>query len=179
MDESTLIAVGMNGRVLPRERGFPARILSVGTYGMKNPKWLTGIEVVDSPYQGYWEQRGWSKKAIVKTGSRIDVPRDGSSVPGPTTIAGIAFAGDRGISTVEVSTDGGARWAETNLKRELSPVAWRLWRYPWAPLGKPGGAHILVRAVDGRGGVQTTEAAAPHPAGASGLDSTSVDVEPA
>ena len=49
MDERTLLAVGMNGRVLPRAHGFPVRVLAVGTYGMKNPKWVTGIEVVDAP----------------------------------------------------------------------------------------------------------------------------------
>ena len=66
MDETTLVAIGLNGHVLPRAHGFPARILSVGTYGMKNPKWLESIEVVDRPYQGFWERRGWSKTAVVK-----------------------------------------------------------------------------------------------------------------
>ena len=98
MDDTTLIAIGMNGRELPRAHGFPARLLSVGTYGMKNPKWLTSIEVVDRPYQGYWEQRGWNKQAIVKTGSRVDVPHSGSVVGREATLAGVAFAGDRGIS---------------------------------------------------------------------------------
>src|SRR5438034_257330 len=74
MDQTTLIAFGMNDFVLPRAHGFPARVLGVGTYGMKNPKWLTNIEVVDRPYQGFWEQRGWSKPALVKTTSRIDTP---------------------------------------------------------------------------------------------------------
>ena len=76
LDETTLIAFGMNDFVLPRAHGFPARVLGVGTYGMKNPKWLTNIEVVDRPYQGFWEQRGWSKPALVKTTSRIDTPEE-------------------------------------------------------------------------------------------------------
>lgn len=174
MDESTLIAVGMNGRVLPREHGFPARVLSVGTYGMKNPKWLTGIEVMDSPYRGYWEQRGWSKRAIVKTGSRIDVPRDGSSVSGPTTVAGVAFAGDRGISRVEVSTDGGGTWRAGELKRPLSPLTWRLWRFDWTPPDGSGRNGILARAYDGRGVAQIHIPADPHPDGASGYDGLTI-----
>jgi DMSO/TMAO reductase YedYZ molybdopterin-dependent catalytic subunit len=175
MDESTLIAIGMNDHVLPREHGFPARLLSVGTYGMKNPKWLTGIEVVDRPYQGYWENRGWTKAAIVKTGSRIDVPPEGDVARGPVDIAGVAFAGDRGISTVEVSTDGGAGWHQAQLKRALSPVAWRLWKYRWTPSGPAGRDRILVRARDGRGMIQTPQVAAPHPTGASGYDGISID----
>ena len=85
MDERTLLAVGMNGRVLPRAHGFPVRVLTVGTYGMKNPKWVTDIEVVDAPYQGFWEQRGWSKLAMVKTGSRVDTPADGGVVRAPVS----------------------------------------------------------------------------------------------
>jgi DMSO/TMAO reductase YedYZ molybdopterin-dependent catalytic subunit len=176
MDPSTLIALGMNDHVLPRAHGFPARLLSVGTYGMKNPKWLTGIEVVDRPYQGYWEQRGWSKRAIVKTGSRIDTPAPGVQVRGGVAIAGIAFAGDRGISRVEVSTDGGRSWAPAQIKRALSPLSWRLWLYRWRPQGR-GQAGVLVRAYDTRGMVQTDQLAPPHPDGASGYDAITVRYE--
>jgi DMSO/TMAO reductase YedYZ molybdopterin-dependent catalytic subunit len=142
---------------------------------MKNPKWLVRMDVVDRPYQGFWEQRGWSKAATVRTWSRIDVPRGNEPVGGgaPVTMAGIAFAGDRGISQVQVSADGGASWHDAELKRPLSPLTWRLWRYRW-PSAPPGGTPVLVRAVDGRGGVQTRAMAAPHPSGATGYDSVSL-----
>ena len=173
MDESTLLAIGMNDRVLPRAHGFPVRVLSVGTYGMKNPKWLVGMEVVDRPYDGYWEQRGWSKTAVVKTMSRIDVPGSGSQVRGTTTFAGVAFAGDRGISRVDVSTDGGKTWSPANLETALSPLTWRRWLLRWSPQ-RGGKSGILVRAYDGQGLVQTPKHAAPHPAGASGYDAITV-----
>src|SRR5207302_11230982 len=133
MDPSTLIAIGMNGHVLPRAHGYPARLLSVGTYGMKNPKWLTGIQVVDRPFAGYWEQRGWAKLPTVETESRIDIPTNGAVVGRATTIAGVAFAADRGISRVELTTDGGRNWAPAELKTALGPYTWRLWRYRWTP----------------------------------------------
>ena len=170
MDDTTLIAIGMNGRELPRAHGFPARLLSVGTYGMKNPKWLTSIEVVDRPYQGYWEQRGWNKQAIVKTGSRVDVPHSGSVVGREATLAGVAFAGDRGISKIEVSTDAGHTWQRADLKTALGTYTWRQWRYLWTPSGR-GGSIIGVRATDGTGAVQTSMGAAPFPNGSSGYDS--------
>ena len=169
MDPSTLIAIGMNDHVLPRAHGFPARLLSVGTYGMKNPKWLTSIEVVGAPYQGYWEQRGWSKPAIVETGSRIDVPSGDAVVGRAATIAGVAFAGDRGISRVEVSTDAGRTWNTAELKTALGPYTWRLWRYRWTPDGA-GRFAILVRAFDGTGRPQTGRLADPYPRGATGYD---------
>ena len=173
MDESTLLAIGMNDHVLPRAHGFPVRVLSVGTYGMKNPKWLTGMEVVDLPYQGYWEQRGWSKPAVVKTMSRIDVPRPGSWVTAPTPVAGIAFGGDRGISRVEVSTDGGKTWTAAELETALSPLTWRRWLLRWDGFGG-GHTGILVRAYDGRGILQSARYAAPHPNGASGYHAITV-----
>jgi DMSO/TMAO reductase YedYZ molybdopterin-dependent catalytic subunit len=179
MDPSTLIAIGMNDHVLPRAHGFPARVLSTGTYGMKNPKWLMSIEVLNRPYVGYWERRGWSKQAIVKTESRIDVPSGGADVPDSVSIAGVAFAGDRGISKVEVSTDGGSTWTAAILKSPLSSLTWRLWRYVWNPVvfkggGNAGQAGILVRAYDGAGTLQTEQLAAPHPDGASGYDAITV-----
>ena len=173
MDQSTLLAIGMNDHVLPRAHGFPVRVLSIGTYGMKNPKWLTGIEVVDRPYTGYWEQRGWSKPAVVKTMSRIDAPGGGGSVPTRLAVAGVAFAGDRGISRVEVSTDGGATWAPAQLETALSSFTWRRWL---VRLTRPaqGKFDILARAYDERGVPQTPRRAAPHPSGASGYDAITV-----
>ena len=70
----TLLAYEMNGEQLPSKHGFPARLLVGGLYGMKNPKWITRIELVDYNFQGYWMQRGWSDPAPYKTSSRIDVP---------------------------------------------------------------------------------------------------------
>jgi DMSO/TMAO reductase YedYZ molybdopterin-dependent catalytic subunit len=170
MAESTLVAVGMNGKVLPRAHGFPARLLTLGTYGIKNPKWLTEIEVVDEPYDGFWEQRGWSKAAIVKTGARIDIPKDGVTGDETVTAGGVAFAGARGISKVEVSTDGGATWNEAQLKTALTEHTWRLWLYTWAPSAEDVGP-LVVRAYDGDGARQAATVMDPYPSGASGYHS--------
>ena len=169
MRPDTLVVIGMNRQMLPRAHGFPARLLVPGLYGMKQPKWLERIDVVDRPYRGYWEVRGWSKAAVVKTGSRID-----TAVPYPEqsadyVVAGVAFAGDRGISGVEVSLDGGATWDDAQLKTPLSGTTWRLWRYPFHQ--QPDGAAsitILARATDGDGRLQIQTVADPHPNGASG-----------
>lgn len=171
MRPTTLVAIGMNGRVLPREHGFPARLLAPGHYGMKQPKWLEAIEVVDRPHTGYWEERGWSKAAVVKTTTRIDTA---ATAGGSLMIAGMAFAGDRGISRVEVSTDGGGTWAEAELKTALSTHTWRLWRFPFEPAGE-GPFRVLARAEDGEGNVQIQQVAPPHPSGASGYDEVEID----
>ncbi|MDP9296448.1 MAG: molybdopterin-dependent oxidoreductase [Actinomycetota bacterium] len=176
MDDSTLIAIGMNGHVLPRSHGFPARVLSVGTYGMKNPKWLESIVVVDRPYQGFWEQRGWTKQAVVKTSARIDTPIDGAQLPPKVTVAGVAFAGDRGVSKVEVSTDGGRGWHPAELRTALGPYTWRQWLYRFSPQETSGQATILARAYDGAGMRQSPVEAQPYPSGSSGYDAASVSL---
>lgn len=165
-DPDTLIAYGMDGRALSVAHGFPARILSAGTYGMKNPKWLVEIELVTSPYDGFWETRGWSKAAMVKTWCRIDTPPSGRRGEGARPIAGVAFAGDRGVSRVEVSTDDGVTWSRAELEPALSPLSWVRWRFDWVP-ARTGLHTIRARARDGDGVVQTSEFAPPHPDGAS------------
>jgi DMSO/TMAO reductase YedYZ molybdopterin-dependent catalytic subunit len=175
MDESTLIAIGMNGHVLPRAHGFPARLLSTGTYGYKNPKWLTEIEVVTNPYTGFWQHRGWDKEGRVNTMSRIDVPESGDVPAGPVTIGGIAFAADRGVARVEISDDDGRTWHEARLKTALSDVTWRLWLLEWEPPGS-GEYELLVRAQDGTGAVQISRHASPFPSGSTGYDAVTVTV---
>lgn len=175
LEDTTLVVFGMNGEALPRAHGFPARIIVPGIYGMKNVKWLTRIETVDRDYQGYWMIRGWSDLARVKTQSRIDVPFEGESTKADSHLAGIAWAGDRGISRVEVSEDGGRTWRPATLKREMSTLTWRLWA---ADIEAGKGRHqVMVRSTDGGGEVQESDVTAPHPAGASGFDTVTFEVE--
>jgi DMSO/TMAO reductase YedYZ molybdopterin-dependent catalytic subunit len=174
LDPTTVVAYGMNGRSLPRAHGFPARVIVPGIYGMKNVKWLRRVEVVDYDYRGYWQRAdGWDNLAEVKTASRIDVPADLATVGGGALVAGVAWAGDRGVRGVEVSADGGRSWTPAVLRRELAAAAWRQWRLPWRPSG-PGRVVLRVRAVDGRGVLQAAEQQPPHPSGASGYDQVDV-----
>jgi DMSO/TMAO reductase YedYZ molybdopterin-dependent catalytic subunit len=174
LDPATVVAYGMNDRSLPRAHGFPARIIAPGIYGMKQVKWLERIEVVDYDYRGYWQRSdGWDNLAEIKTASRIDVPAELTAVDGEIVVAGLAWAGDRGIRRVEVSLDGGSTWLPATLRRELAPAAWRQWRLPLPP-GGTGRRTIKVRAVDGRGDLQTARQAPPHPSGASGYHEVDV-----
>jgi DMSO/TMAO reductase YedYZ molybdopterin-dependent catalytic subunit len=174
LEPTTVVAYGMNDRSLPRAHGYPARIIVPGIYGMKNVKWLERIEVVDYDYLGYWQRSdGWDNIAEVKTASRIDVPAELTPVPGSGVIAGVAWAGDRGIRRVEVSLDGGATWTSAILRRELARAAWRQWRFPLRP-GGPRRLKLEVRAVDGDGATQTAVQAPPHPSGASGYHEVEV-----
>ena len=171
-----LVAYDLDGAPLPAAHGFPARILIPGHYGMKGPKWLDSIEAVAGVVNGYWENQGWDRDAVVKTMSRIDVPAAGAIVRGAIEMSGVAFAGSRGISRVEVSTDGGAGWTDAQLKQPpLSQLAWTLWTYSWKPAAE-GQRRLQVRATDGEGRVQTSEVQPSYADGASGYHTISVSV---
>ena len=171
-----LVAYQLDGEPLPMKHGYPARILIPGRYGMKGPKWLTEIDLVDRESGGYWEQRGWDHNAVVRTMSRIDVPADGEIVKSKgVDIDGIAYAGTRGISKVEVSTDGGKSWADTMLTAPLSPLTWVLWQLRWTPAAE-GSYHLMVRATDGAGAVQESAQSDSYPNGSSGYHAIHVSV---
>ncbi len=170
-----IVAYLLDGARLPAAHGFPARLLVPGRYGMKGPKWLDEIELTADLVRGYWEGQGWDQDAIVKPTSRIDTPRDRDILPaGPTVVAGIAYAGRRGISMVEVSADGGRRWSEAALRTPLSPLAWTLWSFSWP--AERGEHDLVVRARDGTGRLQDPAAMPSFPAGASGLHHVRVSV---
>jgi DMSO/TMAO reductase YedYZ molybdopterin-dependent catalytic subunit len=171
-----IVAYELDGAPLPMSHGFPARMIIPGHYGMKGPKWLDSIDLVNHESGGYWEQQGWDHNAIVKTTARIDVPRDGDLVKlGPVSVAGVAFAGTRGISQVEVSTDGGSTWKSASFKAPLSPLTWVLWTFDWTP-AREGAYRLMVRATDGMGAAQDSRGAASYPSGASGYHTVQIDI---
>ena len=178
LDPTTIVAHTMNGEPLTKEHGFPARLLLSGRYGIKNPKWLTALLPIAQPYNGYWEQRGWNKDGFVRTFSRLDLPQDGAVVPagGPYPfIRGVAYAGSRGITKVEISFDGGRTWDVTQLRRVLPTDNWMPFTYVWTPPG-PGAYDVVVRAYDGDGSLQDATERDSFPDGATGLHRTSIKV---
>ncbi len=169
MDPTTLVVYEMNGAPLPQRHGYPVRVIVPGMYGEKNVKWVTRIEVVDHPVKGFYAQQGWGPNFIIPTRSRIDVPDGSASLPAhmPTTIRGIAFGGDRGISRVEVSTDDGATWQEARIDYPGTRLSWALWSLAWTP-PQPGMYRLIVRATDGAGALQIAELHDIVPQGATG-----------
>ncbi len=151
MDPTTLLAYKMNGAPLPQEHGAPVRVLIANRYGMKQPKWLTSIEVVNPEFTGYWGQQGRSISGIVKTNSAFSLEaKDGAVV----VLGGWAFAGSRGISKVEISADGGKTWSPAAVKEALGENCWQFWAAEWKPPA-PGEYSLKVRAIDGKGVMQS------------------------
>ncbi len=173
---TTLLATHLNGSPLPSEHGFPARVLVTGHYGMKNPKWLTGIYLQRGPYQGYWEQQGWNAAAVPHIFSRFDFPAGSTRLsPGRRyLVSGIAYGASRGIGAVEVSFDGGSTWHPARLQPTVGTYAWTVWSLPWTPA--PGLFSLVVRAADHSGRFQTAAASGSYPNGATGYQQVVVVV---
>ena len=176
MQSDVLIAHRMNGVPLPPGHGFPARIIVPGMYGMKHVQWLTEIELVAKDYQGYFQRQGWSEDATVQTRSWITDPQEGDELPPRSLMMkGFAFAGIRGIRSVELSLDGGTTWQPSELQPALSPFSWVFWNYEWSP-PKPGTYRLQVRATDGTGVRQSALEQQPFPKGGAGLQEISFSV---
>jgi hypothetical protein len=143
---------------------------------MKGPKWLDHIEVAAAEGGGLWEQEGWNPAAAVRTTSRIDAPREGAVLRRATIpLAGVAFAGARGIQAVEWSSDAGRSWSRAELTPALSLLTWVLWHATWTPAAD-GTYTLMVRARDGVGALQSGASQPSYPAGASGYHRVHVAV---
>jgi DMSO/TMAO reductase YedYZ molybdopterin-dependent catalytic subunit len=186
--DGTILAYDMNNEPLTNDHGYPIRAIVPGFYGMMNPKWITEIELVDKTYEGFWQRKGWSNKKNENIYSFIVTPgtqdiknrfpnlvNETFAVDKPSPIAGIAFAGDRGISKIEVSSDGGNTWKSAIIKDPLSNYTWVLWTSGFTPK-VAGDYKIVVRATDKTGQVQTSEFEDPFPYGASGYNAINVKV---
>jgi len=177
MDDRTLLVYAMNMQPLTPEHGYPLRIFIPNHYGMKQPKWILEIEAIREAKPGYWVERGWSEKAIVRTTSVIDTIAIEAVDPGLMVIpvGGIAYSGARGISRVEIQLDDGS-WEAAKLRAPaLSPLSWVQWHYDWTPT--PGRHSISVRAFDGDNQPQEVEFRDVRPDGATGIHRQIVNIQ--
>lgn len=175
MSPDALLVFEMNGEVLPRDHGYPARVLIPGRYGLKNAKWVVALRPMTREFVDWYGQRSWSREAVVKTMTRIDVPaRDARLQAGPQRIGGVAYAGDRGIQMVEFSADGGDTWQTADLTEPAAGRdAWVRWegRFTIA-----AGADIMLmsRATDGTGDLQAQPFMLAQPDGGGGWNTINV-----
>lgn len=171
-DDRIMLAYAWDGQALKQKHGFPLRIWLPDHYGMKQPKWLTSLDVIDENGDGYWVRRGWSRTALMNQVSVVDTiavddtyEEEGQMyVP----IGGMAHAGDRSISKVEVRVDNG-EWVEAEIRQPLGEATWVLWRYDWAI--EPGDHEFAVRSVDGNAEPQEEFNRVVRPDGATGIHS--------
>jgi DMSO/TMAO reductase YedYZ molybdopterin-dependent catalytic subunit len=152
-DQRVMLTHSWDGVPLPAEHGFPLRVYIPDVYGMKQPKWIQAIDAIDRWEPGFWVARGWDREGRMKATSAVDTIAAGARIPGVNgstlvPVGGIAHAGARGISRVDVRVDDG-EWREARLRDPLSGTAWVVWR---SDLPLQQGEHtVAVRCYDGNG----------------------------
>lgn len=178
----TMLAFALNGQPIPRDQGFPVRLLVPGWYGMTQVKWLGRIEVLDRRYEGQHQVRNylslrsvqtpegpmWIDTSISKNRLKSIVARVTRTKQGADwhyRIAGPAWGGQSPIAKVEVAIDGGP-WQGATID-PLPPEArrlpsrakygWVLWSFT-VPNLAPGTHKVVSRAIDAQGKVQPTKA---------------------
>jgi hypothetical protein len=151
-DNGVLVALYMNGEPIPRLHGFPVRILNPGFYGVKQPAWITSIEVIDRPMKDYWEDGGWDCSPPMPADSTFFFPKEGSVVKAgePLKLGGAAFGGTR-IDRVELTFDHGKTWTGASIVKKMD--ADNVWVFWECELAFPAAGDYLVqaRATDIRG----------------------------
>ncbi len=171
-DERIMFAYEWDDQPLKQKHGFPLRIYIPDRYGMKQPKWIESIEFVDAWQEGYWVRRGWSVEAMVNPTSVVDTVATDAILKADEAyvvpIGGIAYAGAKRISRVEISVNDG-EWQEAQLRQPLSELTWVLWRYDWR--FQEGEYRFAVRTYDGDGNLQSLNSRGTRPDGATGVHS--------
>ena len=170
--DEVLLAYEMNGAPLQPQHGFPLRLIVPGWYGMTSVKWLSRIEAIAEPFDGYQQMRTYRYAMSAEdVGEPVDEMRVRSLIAPPGvpdfltrtrlvdagthTVTGRAWAGRRRVTRVEFSADGGATWEDAELGPHVGDFAWRSWSAQWR--AEPGEHTLTVRATDEAGNVQPSE----------------------
>jgi len=155
-------ALYMNGVEIPPVHGFPLRILNPGYYGVKQPAWVTEIEVIDTPLEDYWEDRGWDTSPPIEIDSMIFFPEGSVTINASQNlrVGGCAFGGTR-VKFVEYTIDDGSSWKNATIVQEYGvDNVWVFWEIneSFTTLGQ---ITLQVRATDINDNQQTKTDPAP------------------
>ena len=153
-----LVAYELDGGRCPTSHGFSgAHARYPGHYGMKGPKWLDSISVVDHESGGYWEQQGWDHNAVVKTTSRFDVPARRRHRQARPDAAWPAWPSRAPAASARSSTapTAGATWTAATLEPPLSPSHLGALEGD-VDAGRRRRLHAAGRATDETGAVQAS-----------------------
>lgn len=176
-----LLAWSMNGTDIPMLNGYPLKLIVPGYFGTYWVKHLSDIEVLDAPFGGHdaffmttayrlpdnecncvapgTAPAKTTPITRLKVRSFITSLADNSvvRVARPLLVKGIAFDGGTGIKKVELSEDGGRRWREARLGRNLGRYSFREWSASITPAQK-GALELRARATAMSGETQPAEA---------------------
>ena len=172
--DETLIAWAMNGEDIPLEHGYPLRLVCGGWPASASGKWVHRIDVRNQVHDG--PKMGGNSYRVPKytvapgeevpeedfkiiesmpVKSLITYPKSGAMFDKSRklTVRGHAWAGERSVNKVEVSTDFGATWQNCALRKATNRLAWQRWstelEFPMT-----GYYEVWAKATDDQGVAQ-------------------------
>ena len=162
-----ILAWAMDGRPLEPQHGYPLRLIVPGWYGMTSVKWLSSIEVLAEPYQGFQQAVAYRyqsdaddpgepvsrirvRSLMIPPGEPDFFTRSRFVHTGRVQLTGRAWSGDGPIDRVEVAVDG--NWHDATLEPALGEFAWLGWSFDW--LATSGEHELACRATDASGNMQ-------------------------
>jgi sulfane dehydrogenase subunit SoxC len=163
--DDCLVCYGMNGEAVRPQQGFPLRLMVPGFEGIFDTKYLRRIKLVDRYYLNYNDYGHLDQDPKVAAldyqigpKSVITFPSGGQQLPGRGfyEISGLAWSGGGAVRRVEVSTDGGRRWNNAEIKGTAHRMAHTRFGYQWNWDGKE--TELLSRCTDELGQVQPSRA---------------------
>lgn len=151
-----IVAYEMNGEPLPRDHGYPLRVIVPGYAAVRNVKWLQRIELAKTEAEGAWQQ-GLNYKTLppsVTDAQDVDlktmpsmtevslfsgitkvevVDSPNSTKPGDKVLvktSGWAWSGGgRNIVRVDLTGDNGANWTTANITQGGDQRFGRAWAW--------------------------------------------------
>lgn len=165
--DDAMLVYAANGEPLRPAHGYPVRLFLPGWEANTNIKWLRRLELAKEPGMFRDETVKYTETLADGTARQFSFVMDCKSTitspthpekltPGWWPIRGLAWSGRGRIARVEVSTDGGATWADAELQGPVLPKAHVRFQLPWKWDGKE--AILMSRATDETGYVQPTVA---------------------
>ena len=171
LSDDVLLVWAMNGAPLLPQHGFPLRLIVPGWYGMASVKWLTRIEALPQPFDGYQQVAAYHyrsepdgprtpithmrvKSLLVPPGIPDWYTRRRLVETGPVTLVGRAWSGG-GVPIAKVEVDIDGAWRPAELDPPQGRFAWRGWRSVWN--AEPGEHELSCRATDANGATQPLE----------------------
>jgi DMSO/TMAO reductase YedYZ molybdopterin-dependent catalytic subunit len=167
-DSNALLAYAMNGEPLPIQHGYPLRLVVPGWYGVASVKWLSEIEAVERPFDGFFQVDRylyeWTRNGQQVT-EPVTLQRVRALITEPAheqelessdlTIRGVAWSGAAPIARVDVSVDNGP-WHQARLLGTRQRHSWQWWELI-VVLDGSGPHTIRARATDLAGRTQPDE----------------------
>jgi DMSO/TMAO reductase YedYZ molybdopterin-dependent catalytic subunit len=168
--QHALLATRMNGAPLPRDHGFPVRLIVPGWYGCACIKWVDRIDLVadEAPAATQMQEfaaRTHQDMARLRT-SNPPLARDFSpavidtaampvrveqwSVGGRVEyrLTGIIWGGSKPTSALSIRFKANQPWARVDdCPLPSSTLTWSLWTHTWRP-DAPGRYQIVLRVDD-------------------------------